>query len=192
MTIGQAQNRLDGRDKVTGRARYTADTLVEGVTYGVLVGATIPKGTIETIDHRDALATPGVLRVSYEGQPVALVVADTLENATEAARLVHVDYTPAAFATDFHARLDQAEARPMFVWQPDAAKCNATATLAETNSKIEGIYATADRHHNPIESSATLAIWHDGKLTVHDTVQGVVLAQASLAQALDLDPPQIR
>ena len=221
MNIGQAQSRLDGPDKVTGRARYTADTPVEGVTHGVLVGATIAKGTIKTIDDRAALAAPGVIRVftyrntprfakldnppagvtvwplqddqvSYEGQPVALVVADTLENATEAARLIHVNYTSAAFATDFLTRLDQAEARPMFVWQPDAAKGNATATLAETNSKIEGVYTTADRHHNPIELSATLAFWHDNKLTVHDAVQGVVLVQAALAQALGLDPGQIR
>jgi Aldehyde oxidase and xanthine dehydrogenase, a/b hammerhead domain len=114
--IGQSVARLDGPGKVSGRARYAADTPLNDVTYAVIVPATRPHARIAALDLAAALAAPGVIhifthentpkfgpvtvllsqpvlplqddRVLYEGQPVALVVADGLERATEAARLV--------------------------------------------------------------------------------------------------------
>ncbi|MGZ3871823.1 MAG: xanthine dehydrogenase family protein molybdopterin-binding subunit, partial [Mucilaginibacter sp.] len=109
-------SRVDGRLKVTGRAKYSAEYDVKGLVYGVLVGSTVTKGSIKNIDTRKAAGAPGVLsvitylnapkipgyqtdnpppkgplkifyddQVYFNGQPIALVVADTFERALFAA-----------------------------------------------------------------------------------------------------------
>ena len=135
-TIGQPVSRLDGPAKVTGAALYTADRPVRGITFAVLVPATIPSGSIVAIDAAEAEPAPGVLkvlthlntprlqrvsmpagqtflplqtdRIEYEGQPIAVVVADTLQNATYAAAKVHAAYRAAPFRTDFRTALGEA------------------------------------------------------------------------------------
>ncbi|MDB5061516.1 MAG: xanthine dehydrogenase family protein molybdopterin-binding subunit, partial [Mucilaginibacter sp.] len=115
-TIGDSLRRVDGRLKVTGGAKYSGEYEVPGLTYGVLVPATITSGTVTAIDSKAALRAPGVLavitpfnaikvpgyqpeaptrikglklfndtQVYFNGQPIALVVADTFERATHAA-----------------------------------------------------------------------------------------------------------
>ena len=219
--IGQPLSRLDGPEKVTGQARYTADVRVEGVAYGVLVSSTIARGRIDRIDTAPASAAPGVVRVfthgntprlaeltmppagqtvlplqndeiHYEGQPVALVIAETLEEATEAARLVTVTYHAALFQTDFRERLDHGEVLPIFGWAADSDQGDVEAAWSAAPVRIEAAYRTADRHHVTMEPSATLAIWHDGELTLHDAVQGVVFARDAVAPILGLDPARVR
>ena len=124
--------RPDGPAKLTGTAVYTADTEIEGVAYAVLVPATVPSGRIAHIDTAVAAAAPGVLtvlthadmprlrlmgtpplgqsalplqddRVRYEGQPVAMVVADTAERAHHAVGLVGVAYADVAGPLAFGA-----------------------------------------------------------------------------------------
>src|ERR1700712_2314827 len=116
--VGKPLNRVDGRLKVTGGARYAYETQQRDVLYGFLVEASIGKGTIKSIDTRAAEKAPGVVlvlthrnapvegsgnhreaqpvltgaQVTRYGQPVALVVADTFEQARSAAYLVHVKY----------------------------------------------------------------------------------------------------
>jgi xanthine dehydrogenase YagR molybdenum-binding subunit len=221
MSIGQAISRLDGPRKVTGRAKYTADVEVEGALHAVLVPSTVPSGTIAAIDAAPAVDAPGVVRVFthlntpklaemtnppagqtvmplqgdrvfYEGQPVALVVADTLERATEAARRVRVTYRTEQFATDFLAGLDKAEARPLFGLPPDSNLGDIEAALSGTNVKVENTYGTADRHHNPMEPAAVTALWQNGRLEVYDAVQGVADTRNALAVALQMEPRNIR
>jgi len=146
--IGEPVSRVDGPDKVSGRARYTADTPLAGVLHAVIVPATRPKATITEFDLTAASVTPGVIRifthrntpklasvrdyvlvsqhllplqddrVLHEGQPVALVVADTLERATEAAPLVKVSYREEPFDADFLAGVDGAEVALDFLGSP--------------------------------------------------------------------------
>lgn len=124
MSTGQPISRIEGPDKVTGRAAYTADQNPPGVLHGVLVGSPVASGRLRAIDSTDALRVPGVLRVltradmpafgaikppaavlclplqtdiiEYEDEAVAIVVAETLEAAEEGARVVRVtvDATP--------------------------------------------------------------------------------------------------
>lgn len=222
--IGRAIDRLDGPDKVCGRARYTADTLIANVTYAVIVPATRPKAWITAFDLSAAQAAPGVIhiftyrntpklgsirdyllvsqhllplqddRVVHEGQPVALVVADTLERAIEAARLVHVEYHDEPFAADFSAEQERAEIAPAFFDVPPIKSTgDVDAAWAEAEVGVRHTYATSDRHHNPIELSCTLAVGHDdGSLLVYDTTQGVVDTRNVLAKALQMDPALIR
>jgi xanthine dehydrogenase YagR molybdenum-binding subunit len=219
--IGRQVSRLDGPDKVTGKARYAADVRVEDVVHAVLVPSTRPCGRIDRVDTAAAIAAPGTIhifthantpkfrdlagppagqdfmplqddRVLHEGQPVALVVADTLEHAAEAARLVNVAYREAPFETDFAACIERGETLPIFGSPADTRTGDVDAVLQASDVTIERAYRTADRHHNPMEPSATLAIWHGDTLTVHDAVQGVMAARGLIAAALDLDPACVR
>src|SRR5947209_4859353 len=136
--IGDPVDRLDGRLKVTGRARYTAEWPIERLAYGVIVQSTIAQGTIVSIDTAAASALPGVVAVltadnaprlpqggragvnppagrvlsllqdrdvRYNGEPVALVVADTFEQATHAASAVRITYRAVTPAVDMHKAL---------------------------------------------------------------------------------------
>jgi xanthine dehydrogenase YagR molybdenum-binding subunit len=219
--IGQSVARLDGPAKVSGRARYAADMPLDDVTYAVIVPATRPHARIAALDLAAASAAPGVIhifthentpkfgpvtvplsqpvlplqddRVLYEGQPVALVVADSLERATEAARLVRVSYRDEPFAVDFHANLDRAEVASEFFGIPlNRSKGDIAAAWSEADVMVEASYRTADRHHNAMEPGATLAVWRNGELLVYDATQGVMDARACIAQALKLDPAVIR
>src|SRR5580704_11532500 len=122
--IGDGIARLDGPEKVTGRAQYAADFHLEGQAHAVLVGASVPSGRLKAVDTARAEDVPGLLRVLaagdfpvpaerfgdfpvpplatrhlplqdevivYHGQPVAMIVAETLEAAEEAATAVRVE-----------------------------------------------------------------------------------------------------
>src|SRR6185437_2586448 len=113
--IGAPVDRIEGAEKVAGEALYAYEHDVEGAAYGAIVTSTIAKGTIRAIDAAEALAVPGVLavlthenagtvegdgelailqstRVAYRGQIVGAVIAETLEAARQAERLVRIEY----------------------------------------------------------------------------------------------------
>ena len=141
--IGDPINRLDGRLKVTGAARYSAEWPIERLAYGVIVQSTIARGTITSFDTAAAAAVPGVLavltadtaprlpqqgraavnppagrvlsllqdrEVRYNGEPIALVVAETFEQATHAAALVKPSYRTDTPALDMEKELPNANA----------------------------------------------------------------------------------
>jgi xanthine dehydrogenase YagR molybdenum-binding subunit len=219
--IGKPLSRLEGVDKVTGQARYSADTQVAGILYASIVPATHAHAHIERIDTSAAAAAGGIVKifthlnlprfgdvsalpvgqqllplqgdlVQYEGQPVALVIAETLEHASEAARLVRVTYRRLSFETDFNRRLDQGEKRPIFFWEPDSNLGDTQRAWANADVKLQQAYRTADRHHNPMEPAATLAFWDGDTLVLHDSVQGVMTARDVIAKALGIDPVLVR
>src|SRR5438128_10745890 len=132
--IGQPISRVDGRQKVTGRATYAAEFDQPGQAHGMIVRSTVANGRIASIDSAAAERAPGVLsvlthlnaprlayrhhrgvvdpdvgerlhllqddRVSHQGQPIALVIAETLEQATHATTLVRVTYASEVGTTD--------------------------------------------------------------------------------------------
>src|ERR1700694_4437141 len=132
-------NRVDGRAKVTGAAKYAAEFNVKGLVYGVLVGSTITKGSIKSIDTKKAEGAPGVHavithfncpkvpgyqsadpkvkgpvkifyddKILYNGQPIALVIADTFEQALYASSLVKAQYTAEKHHTNLRDNLNKA------------------------------------------------------------------------------------
>ncbi len=138
--IGSAINRVDGREKVTGTAKYAAEYTPAGMVYGYVVSATIAKGSIAAIDEAAARSVPGVVeilthanrphiawrdsnyqdevappgspfraladaKIMFNGQPVAVVLAETFEAARYAASLVRVSYDAEPHNTDFDASL---------------------------------------------------------------------------------------
>jgi xanthine dehydrogenase YagR molybdenum-binding subunit len=219
MSIGRAVSRLDGPAKVTGRAVYTADTPVAGLTYAVASIATVPSGRIRRIDVSAALAAEGALAVithqnaprlhspegtaalswvplqddvvRHEGQPVALVVAETLEQALHAVRLLHVEYDEAPARLDFRAHLDEAVAAQTYR-EPDTLVGDVEAGLARADVRVDGTYRTADRHHTAMESSVTIAEWQGDDLVLHDSTQWVWGVRAAVARVFGLDPQRVR
>jgi xanthine dehydrogenase YagR molybdenum-binding subunit len=211
MTVGQPVDRVDGRAKVTGGARYTADRTLPGMLYSYLVMGTIARGRVTAVDTAAARAVPGVVEVfthenaprltndqhfvplqgtqiQYNGQIVAITVATTLEQAQEAAELVRVTYapeTPKAVIADALAEVYLPPDQEVIVGDPAAGLAAAEVTVKQN-------YSSPPHHHNQIEPHATVAQWDGDRLTVHETSQGVVNAQRTFATALGIPQPNVR
>lgn len=204
-------DRVDGKLKVTGAAKYAAEYDVKNVAYGVLVGSTIAKGTITSIDTKEAKNAPGVVDVIWHdntwkvdnladekkaassraglrifhtsevfsyGQPVALVVADHLEQAQYAAGLVKISYSTQPHNTDFDATAAKAKNEP---YKQDDKRGDVEA-WKNAPVKIEREYTIPMEVHSPMEMHATIAVWEgDDKLTVYDKNHAVKDVQRSIA-----------
>jgi xanthine dehydrogenase YagR molybdenum-binding subunit len=222
--LGAPLPRQDGPAKVTGAARYAADHFAEAMLYGVLVGAPVPAGRLRTIDADAArnirgvahvlthaempkLAAPPVPPASsvrvpmqdneirYEGEPIALVLADTLEAAEHAASLVQSDIATEPFTAHARADRDGAEAprESGYLSGPaDAELGDVERGFADANVRHEATYVQPSRHHNPMEPSATLAQWHDGTLTMVDATQWAYGVRIVMCALFGLAPERVR
>ena len=225
--IGEGIDRVDGRLKVTGRAKYAAEFALPDMTHAVIVQATIGRGTIKSMDTDAAEASPGVLavltaantrpkakvpaasptaggsqmpgadvifqtnRVMFYGQHIAVVVAETLEQAQHAASLIKTEYDVETPSTDLMAKLDSAVAP-----KGSGNKLNQTrgdmSAAASAPVSIKQTYSTPNENHNPMEMHATTAKWDNGKLTLWDATQAISGTQMAVAHALKLDAKDIR
>jgi xanthine dehydrogenase YagR molybdenum-binding subunit len=222
--IGAPLDRVDGRLKVTGGARYSAEFPIANVAHAVIVTSTVPVGRITAIDTRAAEAAPGVIRVMthrntpklpmkkvgmlvtsslslmqddlvhYNGQPIALVVADTFERATGAASLVKVRYggTTKPTLNMRAARATEYAPAPGMGGQPDSTRGDVSAGLAQADVKIDAQYTTPMESHNPMEPHATIAAWEGDKLTVWDATQYVMGDRDALAGTIGVPAENVR
>ncbi len=221
-----ADERVDGADKVTGKAKYTAEYNLPNMAYAVFVTSTIAKGTIKNIDTSKALASPGVLDVIYYancptvpgyltnaaerpknvfewrghkvlhdnqvrffGQPVALIVADSLENANAAIRLVRPEYLPEKFETNFDAaRKNSANLKGTVNYKRGNETAFKTAPIF-----IEAEYSIPAEVHLPMEMHATIAFWEgEDKVTLYDKTQGPKSTQSTVARTFGLLDKNVR
>ena len=131
--------------------------------------------------------------IAYRGEPVALVVAESLEAAWEAAYRVHVDYVPEPFAVELDApgaeTVVQAAALP---WFHDFVSGDADKALSGAAVVVDQTYATPRQHHNPIELHSAVADWEGNRLTVREGTQASQSLQQGLAIALAIDPGKVR
>ena len=133
--------------------------------------------------------------VHYAGQPVAIVVADTLERAQHAATLVRITYEETPSTTTLEQGRDQAyEPERIFggLVPGRMERGDVDAGLAEAAVRVEQTYRFAANHHNPIESSATTAVWDDDQLTLYDSTQGITATRLTVAALLGLSPTKVR
>jgi xanthine dehydrogenase YagR molybdenum-binding subunit len=209
---------------VTGAARYAADHFAEEMLYGVLVGAPVPAGRVRSIDAGAARKIPGVTHVlthaemprlgaapvppasslrvplqddeiGYEGEPIAIVLAKTLEAAEHAASLVQADIEPAPFAA--HPRGDRSGAEVPresgYLSAPtDAEHGDVERAIAGAQVRQEATYVQPSRHHNPMEPSATLAEWDDGTLTMVDATQWTYGVRIVMSALFGVPPELVR
>ncbi|HEX8595110.1 MAG TPA: xanthine dehydrogenase family protein molybdopterin-binding subunit [Pseudomonas sp.] len=223
--LGQPLDRVDGRLKVTGQARYAGEYPETGLLHGSVVSSTIARGRVTHIDITQALQVPGVLmvldhknrprlasydedyedadsaegspfrplfndRVLYSGQPVALVVAETLELARYAGSLVRIEYLVQAHETDLLAAVQEAHDAPAELPKP---RGNFQAELAGSALSVDVHYSTPIEHHNPMEPHASTVLYQpDGILHIHDKTQGPQNCQDYLHKVFGLDKEKIR
>ncbi len=222
--IGRPVDRIDGRLKVTGAARYAAEFRVPNVVHAVLVQSTIAAGSIAGFELKEAEGMPGVLAiitpdnagklthpahvpqavagpllqnkdVLFNGQHVAVVIAETLEQAQAAAAAVRVTYQRGEAATSMDAMLGQAYVPKHFrngQQPPDVTRGDPDGTFNSGAVKLEATYITPIEHHNPMEPHATIAAWNGDGLTVWTSTQGISGAQATLAGQFGIEKSKVR
>jgi xanthine dehydrogenase YagR molybdenum-binding subunit len=207
--IGKEMSRVDGVAKVTGRAKYAAEFQVKNVAYGYIVQSSVAKGAIKAIDTKDAERQPGVLKVYthlnapksqakgdafvalqsekivFSGQPIALVVAETFEQARHAARLVRATYAEEKAQTETL----KGEMKPQ---RTSPARGNPRAAFIAAPVKIAAEYTIPIEHHNPMEPHGAIAFWENDKLTIFDKTQGVYGVRGHLAQSFGVAPENVQ
>jgi len=206
-------DRVDGFLKVTGGAKYFAEYELPGLTYGVLVTSTITKGKITSIDTKAAEKAPGVIavlshlnkpsapayeqeggsqmkifytdKIFYNGQPIAIVVANTFERATYAASLVKTSYAKEDFNTNLDKALKDPKAKKL-QGQPDY-KRGVENAYKTAEIKIEQQYILPIETHNPMELHGIIADWRPAnKITVYAKTQGVKATQGTIANVFKI------
>jgi len=136
-------------------------------------------------------------QVLYNGQPVAVVVADTLEHAQDAARRLRVHYAPAqgkeAAVLNFQlAKQTPRKPKEQPERPSDTSRGNLAGGVARSATRIDAVYTTPFENHNPMEPHATIAAWDGGRLTLHDATQNVSGVRKTAAKTFGIDPSQVR
>ncbi len=132
--------------------------------------------------------------IAWNGQPVAVVVAETPELAIYAASLVHITYEAEPAALSLKTAKSKAFVPDHVVFQaPQVNVGDAQAALSATPVQVDAIYETPVENHNAMEPHASIACWHRAdQLTVYDSTQYAVGVQESLADIFALKPDQVR
>jgi len=212
-------DRVDGIQKVTGKAKYFAEYNLPGLTYGVLVTSTITKGKIVSLDTKAAEKAPGVIavvshlnkpsvplyeqeggspmkifytdKIFFNGQPIAIVVANTFERATHAASLVKAVYEKEDFNTDLEKAMKDPKAKKL------QGQANYTRGIADAYKtaevKIEERYILPVETHNPMELHGIIADWKSAdQVTVYAKTQGVKSTQNTIASVFKIPAKNIQ
>ncbi|HXH15743.1 MAG TPA: aldehyde oxidoreductase molybdenum-binding subunit PaoC [Sphingomonas sp.] len=207
--LGQPIDRVDGKLKTTGTAHYAYERndVAPNAAYGYIVGSAIAKGRIESIDVADAKAAPGVLavvtyqnagtvakakahtarmlagpEVQHYDQAVAIVVAETFEQARAGAKLLRVNY--ARTKGNFDLAASKSTAVKPKDGNPDTAVGDFAGAFAKAPVKIDERYTTPDQSHQMMEPHATTAAWKDGKLTLWTSNQMINWAVRDMSETL--------
>jgi xanthine dehydrogenase YagR molybdenum-binding subunit len=132
--------------------------------------------------------------VHWDGEPVAVVVAETLEQAEYAASLVAVDYEAQTPEVSFDGAKSQAVVPPNVMGEPSEIKTgDVDKAIAEADARVDNVYRAARYNHNAIEPHATTAFWNeDGELAVFDTTQSVNLTAHTLAYIFRLKTEDVQ
>jgi xanthine dehydrogenase YagR molybdenum-binding subunit len=218
--IGKPNDRIDGPLKTTGTAPYAYDRhdVVANQAYGYVVGAAIAKGRISSINLDDAKAASGVLaivtaenagelgkgkwntakllggpEIDHYHQAIAVVVAETFEQARAAAQLVSVNYIRAEGRYDLAAAKSSAIKPDRITGgPPDTAVGDFTGAYAAAPVKLDATYTTPDEAHAMMEPHASIAAWNGDKLTVWTSNQMIDWSADDVAKTLGMPRENVR
>ncbi|SEN81364.1 xanthine dehydrogenase YagR molybdenum-binding subunit [Duganella sp. CF517] len=216
--VGKPLDRIDGPMKTTGTAPYAYEQheAAPNAAYGYVVGAAIAKGRIVSMDLAAAKRAPGVIaivtadnagklgkgkmntakllggpEIQHYHQAVALVVAETFEQARAAAQLVQVKYAAAKGAYDLAKEKDKGV--------PHKDKENADSKVgdfagafASAPVRIDATYTTPDQSHAMMEPHASIAKWDGDKVTVWTANQMIAWGQGDVAKTLGIPKEKVR
>ncbi|MEW7847643.1 aldehyde oxidoreductase molybdenum-binding subunit PaoC [Massilia aurea] len=218
--VGKPTARIDGACKTTGTATYTYEhhAAAPNAAYGCIVGAGIAKGRIESIDLAQAKAAPGVLGivtadnagklgvgkfyiaralagpdVDHYHQAVAIVVAETFEQARAAAQLVRVQYVRTKGSFSLKDGKDNVPVpAPAQRASMDTSAGDFDAAFAAAPVKLDQTYTTPDHGHAMMEPHATIASWKGDQLTLWNAIQLISWGRRDLALTLGIPQEKIR
>ncbi|MDX3908450.1 MAG: aldehyde oxidoreductase molybdenum-binding subunit PaoC [Sphingobium sp.] len=218
--VGKPVDRIDGPLKVSGAAPYAYERhdVAPGAAYGWMVGSAIAKGTISAMDTQEAEAAPGVLAVvthanagklgkgqmntarllggpeiQHYDQALALVVAETFEQARAAAKLIRIDYALADGKFDLEAQKTSAAPPKKVQGSPtDTAVGDFEGAFKGAEVKIDQTYTTPDQSHAMLEPHATTAAWSGDKVTIWTSNQMVGWGVKELAKTLNIAPENVQ
>jgi xanthine dehydrogenase YagR molybdenum-binding subunit len=217
-------NRVDAVAKVTGRATFSGDVVLPNLAHAVIVSAAISKGTasVDGARAREAPGVLAVLTsdnapklpasatkkedntrvlqalqndaIAYDGQPIAVVVAETIEQARHGAALLITRYLP----SEGRFAIEKADDAP-FTPKPstgrpswDSSRGDPDGALKSAAARIERTYTTPIENHNPMETHTTVAVWRGDELTLYDATQGIFGVRKRLAEVFDTPPAKVR
>jgi xanthine dehydrogenase YagR molybdenum-binding subunit len=208
--------RYEAALKVTGGAVYEAEVPVAGMLHAALVEASISCGDVLSVDATQAIDLPGfaatvsyadseVLQPSpatalirertihFAGQAVALVTANTLQAAREAARAIRVTTQARPAVTALAQALDKSFAPAMVGRFPaETRRGDAARALTDADLVVRNRYDTAVNNHHPMEPHAVVCWWEEGKAVVHTSTQAIFGTRAMIAHAFQMPASDIR
>lgn len=215
--VGRPTERIDGALKVTGQAAYAYErnAVAPGHAYGYVVGAAIAKGRITAMDLARAGRASGVRaivtaetagplgkagrntarllggpEIEHYHQAVALVVADTFEQARAAAGLVRIEY--AEETGRFDLRAEQAAAVKPSRGTPDSAVGDFEGAFAAAPVQLDTTYTTPDHAHAMMEPHATIAAWTGDELALWTSNQMIDWMRSDVAATLRVPKEKVR
>ena len=218
--IGQPKDRVEGKLKTTGTATYAYEqqAAASHPAYGYIVGASIGKGRISSIDSSQARKASGVIAiVTYENagqldrgefyvdralagpqvdhyhQAVAIVVAETFEQARSASSLLRISYVREPGAYELAAqRASATTPEPgAFGPPPHTATGDFEGAFKKAAFTLDGQYTTPDHAHAMMEPHATIAQWQGDKLTLWTSIQQMNWGVRDLAKTLGIPKTNI-
>lgn len=215
--VGHPHDRIDGKLKTTGKAHYAYEwhEQAPNAAYGYVVGSAIAKGRLTRLDTQAARAATGVLAViaasnagaldkgerntarllagpeiEHYHQAVALVVAETFEQARAAAALVQADYQRQNGAYSLEEEKPSVSQPPKDT--PDKNVGDFDAAYSAAAIKLDAIYTTPDQSHMAMEPHASMAAWEGDKVTVWTSNQMIDWCRTDLAKTLRIPKENVR
>ena len=215
--VGRPTDRIDGPLKTTGTAPYAYEqnTAAPNAAYGYVVGAAIAKGRIASLDASAARRAPGVLAVvtaesagklgkgkmntakllagpdiEHYHQAIALVVAETFEQARAAAQLLDVRYVEQPGVFDL-AKAKGSATKPKDD-KPDSKTGDFAGAYANAPVRLDATYTTPDQSHAMMEPHASIASWNGDAVTVWTANQMVDWGRGDLARTLGVPKDKVR
>ena len=222
--IGKPTDRIDGKFKTTGTAPYAYERhdVAPNAAYGYVLGAGIAKGRIAAMDLAAAKAAPGVLTivtadtagplgkgdmntakllggpaVDHYHQAIALVVAETFEQARAAAALIRVDYAREKGRFDLDTALKTAPLKGDSSGEGSSAPPvdrvgNFEKAFAAAPVQLDAVYETPDQSHAMMEPHASIARWEGEKLTLWTSNQMIAWGKGDVAKTLGIPKDNVR
>jgi len=216
--VGKPTDRIDGPLKTTGTAPYAYEQhkAAPNAAYGYVVGSSIAKGRIKSIDTTDAKRAPGVIAiVTYENagklekgdyntarllagpqvehyhQAVALIVADSFEQARAASTLLRVNYAKEQGNYDLEKARETAR-KPKEKDKPDTRAGTFESGYAKAPVKLDATYTTPDQSHVMMEPHSSIAVWNGDKLTLYTANQMINWGKKDMAKTLGIPEDNVR
>lgn len=203
--LGKSYTRLDGHDKVTGKAKYSYDIQLPGMLFGRILRSPHPHAKIVKIDASKVEAMPGVVatltdiknEVFFVGDEVAAVAAVTEEIAEEALKLFRVEYEVLPFTVDEMSAKESGAPKVFSTREnnlgqkQERSEGDIEKGFAESDVVLERTYFMNVQVHTPLETHGCVTKWDGDELYMWDSTQGVHGSRSGMANALEIPENKI-